>query len=131
MQIHGCHELRVLVTLLILTSIEDELQEFRITPVSQLGGIERQVDIDAANVFGFHIGKQEVGHPAADDHEGVTERGEDLSNIDEHATGGFDLTVGVVALVSRLWAHWTAATQAGFRRCWRMASAASSPRPPA
>ena len=47
------------------------------------------------------------------------------------AGSGFDLAVGVVAFISRFRIHCVAADQAGLSRCRRIASAASSPRPPA
>jgi hypothetical protein len=60
-EVHGRHQLKVLVTLFVSAGVEQELQEFRIPTVVELGRIERQIDVDASDVLGIRAGKRRSG----------------------------------------------------------------------
>lgn len=104
-EIHRRHELEVLLPPLISPGVEEKLQQLGVPPVSQLRGIERQIDIDASNMFPLCGPKEKVRHPAAYYDDSVAERSKDLCDIDEHAAGSLNLAVGVVAFVTRFRAH--------------------------
>jgi len=130
-EVHGRDQLKVLLAFLVAAGVEQELQEICVTSLPEPGGIEGQVNVDAAAVFGRRAREQKVRHPATDDDHRVTEGREHLPDVDEHTTGRLDLAGRVVAFETRFWVHRMAPDHAGINRCRRIASAASSPRPPA
>jgi hypothetical protein len=130
-KVHHRHELETLVASFVSAAIEQHVQEVRVPTVTELGSVECQVYVDTSNVFSRRITNKKIRHPPTNHHDGVTEPGEDLSNIHEHAPSRVNLTGAVVSLVPWFGGHDNVAAQAGFSRRSRMASAASSPRPPA
>lgn len=114
-EIDSAHQLEFLVPLAISAGVQKQLEQFRVPAVRQLRRIEGKVHVDAPNVCRCAVGEQEVRHPAPNDDDGVAEGGENLPDIDEHATSRLDLSRRVLALRTWLSVH-RAPAHTGFSR---------------
>jgi hypothetical protein len=99
------HHLKGLIALLISACIEEKLQEFCVPTVLELPRVKGQIYVNASDVLGLGFGKKQIGYPAANNHDGVTERSQYLADVYEYTARGFDLAAGIVTGMFRFGTH--------------------------
>ncbi|MGA2584994.1 MAG: hypothetical protein ABSG31_17105 [Tepidisphaeraceae bacterium] len=82
--------------------------------------IERDIHVDAADVLGMGVGKQQFWHPTSDDGHGILVFAQDAHQFQHHHAGGFRGQIGIVDAT---------AYHARSMTLLNRKSAASSPRP--
>jgi len=100
-QIDFADEPKFLVPALEPAGFQKRFQQVRVKPAFQLPGIKGNVHINASDMDFLRRRQKKVWHPTSDNDHGVAKTAENLSDIQEHSFGRFDLSVRVIFPLSR------------------------------